>query len=62
MHPLGRSNNRHLENLVYNGGDCLDVWVDGKALRLNGETKTVDERATIEELDLAVNEYYDGVE
>jgi hypothetical protein len=31
-------------------------------LRLNGETKTVDERATIEELDLAVNEYYDGVE
>ena len=62
MHPLGRSNNRHLANLVYNGGDCLDVWVDGKALRLNGETKTVDERATIQELDLAVNEYYDGVE
>jgi 5-methylthioadenosine/S-adenosylhomocysteine deaminase len=62
MRPLGRSNNRHLANLVYNGGDCLDVWVDGKALRLNGETKTVDERATIEELDLAVNEYYDGVE
>ena len=62
MHPLGRSNNRHLANLIYNGGDCLDVWVDGQALRKDGVTQTLDERKIIEELDEAVHSYYDGVE
>lgn len=62
MRPLGRSNNRHLANLIYNGGDCLDVWVDGQALRKDGVTQTLDERKIIEELDEAVRSYYDGVE
>lgn len=62
MRPLGRSNNRHLANLIYNGGDCLDVWVDGQALRKDGVTQTLDERKIIEELDEAVHSYYDGVE
>ena len=62
MRPLGRSNNRHLANLIYNGGDCLDVWVNGQALRKDGVTQTLDERKIIEELDEAVHTYYDGVE
>ena len=62
MRPLGRSNNRHLANLIYNGGDCLDVWVNGQALRKNGETLTLDEANIINELDEAVYSYYDGVE
>ncbi len=62
MRPLGRSNNRHLANLIYNGGDCLDVWVNGQALRKNGETLTLDEAAIINELDEAVYSYYEGVE
>ena len=62
MRPLGRSNNRHLANLIYNGGECLDVWVNGQALRKNGVTLSLDERTIIDELDHAVESYYEGVE
>ena len=62
MRPLGRSNNRHLANLIYNGGQCLDVWVNGHALRKDGITRTLDERKIINELDEAVHTYYEGVE
>ena len=62
MRPLGRSNNRHLANLIYNGGQCLDVWVNGQALRKDGVTRTLDERKIIDELDEAVHTYYEGVE
>ena len=62
MRHLGRSNNRHLANLIYNGGDCLDVWVNGQALRKDGVTLSLDEKNIIEELDHAVESYYEGVE
>lgn len=62
MRPRGRSNNRHLANLVYNGGDCLDVLVNGKFLRKNGATETLDERQILDELDQAVHTYYEDVE
>ena len=62
MRPLGRSNNRHLANLIYNGGQCMDVWVNGQALRKDGITRTLDERKIIDELDEAVHTYYEGVE
>ena len=62
MRPLGRSNNRHLANLIYNGGECLDVWVNGRALRKNGVTLSIDEKNIIAELDHAVESYYEGVE
>ncbi|MDA7491969.1 amidohydrolase family protein [Candidatus Poseidonia sp.] len=62
MHPLGRSNNRHLANLIFNGADCLDLWVNGQGLRIDGVTQTVDEAQVIQELDRAVTTYYDGVE
>jgi len=62
MFPRGRSNNRHLANLVFNGGNCLDMWVDGQAIRLNGVTQTIDERSALENLDNAVDSYYEGIE
>ena len=62
MFPRGRSNNRHLANLVFNGGNCLDMWVDGQAIRLNGVTQTIDERLALENLDKAVDSYYEGIE
>ena len=62
MRPLGRSGNRHLANLVFNGANCLDLWVGDKALRMNGKTLTLDEKEIIANLDNAVNSYYDGIE
>ena len=62
MFPRGRSNNRHLANLVFNGGNCLDMWVDGQAIRLNGVTRTIDEKLALENLDNAVDSYYEGIE
>ena len=48
--------------LIYNGGECLDVWVNGRALRKNGVTLSLDEKNIIAELDHAVESYYEGVE
>ena len=62
MRPVGRSNNRHITNLLFNGASCLDLWVDGEALRFDGTTKTLDERQSWMDLDEAVMAYYDGVE
>ncbi len=61
MRPQGRSNNRHLANLIFNGADCLDLWVNGTALRRDGVTKTIDEGAVLDEIDAAVATYYEGV-
>jgi len=62
MRPLGRSNNRHIANLIYNGAECLDMWVNGKEIRNDGKTLTLNEKETWTELDNAVTRYYDGVE
>ena len=62
MRPLGRAGNRHLANLIFNGADCMDLWVDGQALRMNGITQTIDEETAWKELDRAVDTYYEGVE
>ena len=62
MFPRGRSNNRHIANLVFNGARCLDMWVDGAAVRIDGMTQTIDEKLAMEELDAAVESYYEGVE
>jgi hypothetical protein len=47
---------------VFNGAECLDLWVDGKGVRLDGQTQTLDERLAWNELDQAVQSYYEGVE
>ena len=39
-----------------------DLWVDGQALRMNGVTQTIDEALAWNELDLAVETYYEGIE
>lgn len=62
MFPRGRSNNRHIANLVFNGARCLDMWVDGAAVRIDGITQTIDEKFAMQELDAAVESYYEGVE
>ena len=62
MRPQGRSNNRHLANLIFNGAECMDLWVGGLALRRDGATLTLDEHAILEEIDEAVSTYYEGVE
>ena len=62
MRPVGRSGNRHLANLIFNGAECLDMWVEGQAVRIDGQTRTIDEAAAWKELDQAVETYYQGVE
>ena len=62
MHPRGRSDNRHLANLVFNGTDCLDVWAQGRALRRDGVTLSIDERAAASALNDAVESYYESGE
>ena len=62
MHPRGRSDNRHVANLVFNGTDCLDVWAQGRALRRDGMTLSIDERAAASALNDAVESYYEDVE
>ena len=36
--------NRHLANLIFNGADCMDLWVGGQALRRDGMTLAGRER------------------
>ena len=62
MRPRGRSDNRHLANLIFNGAECLDLWVNGQALRKDGVTLTLDEASILDEIDAAVATYYEGVE
>ena len=62
MFPRGRSNNRHLANLVFNGARCLDMWVDGVAVRQDGVTNTLDQKLALQELNSSVESYYDGIE
>ena len=58
MRPWGRDSRRVLANLIYSGGRVLDVFVDGEALRRDGTTLTIDERAAASTLEDAVTEYY----
>ena len=47
-----------LPNLIYTGTKVMDVFVDGEAVRRNGETLTLDETKVSEELESSVEEYY----
>jgi 5-methylthioadenosine/S-adenosylhomocysteine deaminase len=62
MRPLGRSSNRHLANLIFSGADCLDMWVEGKAVRRDGKTMTLDESKIIKDLDQIVDSYFQDLE
>ena len=58
MRPIGRDGRRLLANLIYNHGNCLDMWVDGRPLRQNGKTLVIDENAVSAALEEAVKTYY----
>jgi hypothetical protein len=51
-----------LANLIFNGAECLDLWVNGQAVRREGTTLTLDEMAILDEIEGAVATYYEGVE
>ena len=61
MRPIGRDGRRLLANLIYSSGNCLDMWVDGRALRRDGKTLTIDESTVFDELEAAVQTYYQHV-
>ena len=58
MRPYGKNGRRLLSNLIYSGAKCLDVFVEGKVLRRNGVTKSLNENKVAKELENAVREYY----
>lgn len=58
MAPIGRDGRRLLPNVLYSGGRVLDVFVEGEALRRDGITLTVDERAARDAINEAVIDYY----
>ena len=58
MRPWGRDGRRLLANLIYSGARCLDVVVDGQALRRDGVTLSVDETAAGADLEDVVSDYY----
>lgn len=61
MRPYGRNGRRLLGHLVYSNTECLDVWVDGLAVRRDGVTLTVDDGHAADEVDRLVDDYYDGL-
>ena len=58
MSPVGRDGRRLLSNVLYSGGQVMDVFVEGESLRRDGKTLTVNEKEAIQSLDDAVIDYY----
>jgi len=61
MRPWGRDGRRLLANLIYSGARCLDVVVEGQALRRDGVTLSVDESVAGSALEAAVSDYYSEI-
>jgi 5-methylthioadenosine/S-adenosylhomocysteine deaminase len=61
MRPIGKDGRRLLANLIYSSADCIDMWVDGKALRKNGTTLTINEANVMLNLEEAITDYYQNV-
>ena len=61
LRPLGTNDRRLLANLIYSGGRCLDVFVDGRALRRDGKTISLDEQQAYNKLETAAREYYSQI-
>lgn len=58
MRPIGKDGRRILANLIHSNADCLDVVVGNQILRKDGVSLSIDESATIQELEIAAQEYY----
>ena len=61
MRPRGRGSRRVLSNLIYSGTRCLDVFVDGIAIRRSGKTLTLDEERVSFDLEEAAQDYYSEI-
>jgi len=61
MRPHGKDGRRLLSNLIYSSADCLDSWVDGNALRIDGLSIAIDEKSAQIDLENAITEYYQGI-
>ena len=61
MRPRGRGGRRILSNLIYSGAQCVDVFVDGIAIRRGGRTLTLNEGKVAQELEDAAQEYYSEI-
>ena len=60
LRPWGKKGSRLLSNLLYSGGNILDVFVSGEAVRRNGITLTINEKEIAKELENSVEDYYDS--
>ena len=58
MNPVGKDNERHISNLIYNGGNCLDLWIDGNPIMQSGTVNTINEKSLLEEFNTCVENYY----
>ena len=61
MRPIGKDGRRLLANLIYSSAECVDMWVDGIALRRNGNTITIDEKNVMVNLEHAIMDYYQNI-
>ena len=62
MRPWGRGGRRLLANIIYSGSNVLDVFCDGRPLRRDGKTLTLDESKVSLDLENAVDEYYESID
>ena len=58
MSPYGKDNERHISNLIYNGAECLDLWVDGSPLMMGTEVYSINEEKLLDDFNSAVENYY----
>jgi 5-methylthioadenosine/S-adenosylhomocysteine deaminase len=58
MSPYGKDNERHISNLIFNGAECLDLWVNGNPLMQSGKVTTVDESELLTKFNETVALYY----
>ena len=58
MSPYGKDNERHISNLIYNGAECLDLWVEGSPLMMGAEVYSINEEKLLDDFNSAVENYY----
>ena len=58
MRPIGRDGRRLLANLLYSDAKCMDVFVEGRSIRRNGVTLTLNEGEIGRQLEDSAVEYY----
>tara|TARA_B100001123_G_C14920447_1_gene871554 strand:- start:15 stop:533 length:519 start_codon:yes stop_codon:yes gene_type:complete len=62
MRPFGHDGHRLINHLIFSNTACLDVWVDGTAIRRDGVTLTLDEEKVAADLETKSIGYYEGLD